>query len=121
MNNIAIHQLIGYQTPLIYTHKHTHSHTRTHIHIYLFPPVCFQVLLDGVDMRDLNLKWLRQHIGVVSQEPTLFATTIAENIRYGRDGISQGDIESAAKEANAHDFISQLPQVKPHKIHLIAF
>ncbi|XP_023932082.1 multidrug resistance protein 1A isoform X3 [Lingula anatina] len=68
-----------------------------------------QVFLDGVDIKDLNIKWLRNHIGVVSQEPVLFATTIAENIRYGRDGVTQEEIEKAAKEANAHDFISQLP------------
>ena len=60
-------------------------------------------------MRDLNLHWLRQHIGVVSQEPVLFATTIAENIRYGRDRVTQEEIESAAKAANAHSFISELP------------
>ena len=60
-------------------------------------------------MRDLNLHWLRQHIGVVSQEPVLFATTIAENIRYGCDGVTQAEIESAAKAANAHSFISELP------------
>ena len=60
-------------------------------------------------MCDLNLHWLRQHIGIVSQEPVLFATTIAENIRYGRDGVTQAEIESAAKAANAHSFISELP------------
>jgi len=70
-----------------------------------------QVLVDGRDIRNLNLKWLREHIGVVSQEPVLFATTIAENIRYGKDGVTQEDIEKATKEANAHDFILKLPQV----------
>ena len=60
-------------------------------------------------MRDLNLHWLRQHIGVVSQEPVLFATTIVENIRYGCDEVTQAEIESAAKAANAHSFISELP------------
>lgn len=63
----------------------------------------------GYDVRDLNLHWLRQHIGVVSQEPVLFATTIAENIRYGHDGVTQEEIEAAAKAANAHSFISELP------------
>ena len=48
---------------------------------------------------------------MVSQEPVLFDTTIGENIRYGRDDVSQAEIEQAAKEANAHDFISKLPQV----------
>ena len=60
-------------------------------------------------MHDLNLHWLRQHIGVVSQKPVWFATTIAENIRYGCDGVTQAEIESAAKAANAHSFISELP------------
>jgi len=69
------------------------------------------VEIDGVDIRQLNVHWLRNHIGVVSQEPVLFAKTIAENIRYGRDGISQEDMEKAAADANACDFISKLPQV----------
>ncbi|XP_078573255.1 ATP-dependent translocase ABCB1-like isoform X7 [Branchiostoma floridae x Branchiostoma japonicum] len=68
------------------------------------------VELDGQDIRSLNIQWLRQHIGVVSQEPILFATTIAENIRYGREDVTQAEIEKAAREANAHDFISKLPQ-----------
>ena len=48
---------------------------------------------------------------MVSQEPVLFATTIAENIRYGRDDATQEEIEQAAKMANAHDFISSMPKV----------
>lgn len=70
-----------------------------------------KVTVDGHDIRSLNLKWLREHIGVVSQEPVLFGTTIAENIRYGKDGVTQDDIEKASRMANAHDFISRLPQV----------
>nr|KAG5714213.1 hypothetical protein BaRGS_018430 [Batillaria attramentaria] len=68
------------------------------------------VMLDGTDIRELNVRWLREHIGVVSQEPVLFATTIAENISYGREGVSQQEIEAAARNANAHDFISSLPE-----------
>ena len=60
-------------------------------------------------MRDLNIKWLRSKIGVVSQEPVLFDTTIAENIRYGREDATLEDIKNAARNANAHDFISDLP------------
>nr|KAG5689387.1 hypothetical protein BaRGS_017671 [Batillaria attramentaria] len=75
-----------------------------------YDPEQGQVTVDGHDVRDLNLKWLRDQIGVVSQEPVLFAATIAENIRYGRDGVTQSEIETAAKEANAHDFVVQLPQ-----------
>ncbi|XP_063964755.1 ATP-dependent translocase ABCB1-like [Lytechinus pictus] len=68
------------------------------------------VKIDGIDIRDLNVSWLRDHIGVVSQEPVLFATTIEENIRYGRLDVTHEQIEMAAKEANAHDFISKLPE-----------
>ncbi|XP_030604722.1 bile salt export pump-like isoform X2 [Archocentrus centrarchus] len=68
------------------------------------------VTLDGHDIRGLNIQWLRSLIGVVEQEPVLFATTIAENIRYGRPGVSEEDIITAAKEANAYNFIMDLPQ-----------
>ena len=59
--------------------------------------------MDDVDIKDLNVNWLRQQIGVVSQEPVLFATSIADNIRYGRMDVTQAEIEKAAHEANAHD------------------
>ncbi len=67
--------------------------------------------IDGHNVKDLNIKWLRQNIGLVSQEPILFAMSIAENIRYGKDGVTQAEIEQAATEANAHKFIMTLPQV----------
>ncbi|KAK5603038.1 Multidrug resistance protein 1 [Crenichthys baileyi] len=67
------------------------------------------VSIDGHDIRSLNVCYLRGTIGVVSQEPILFATTIAENIRYGRPDVTQEEIEQAAKEANAYDFIMNLP------------
>ena len=70
-----------------------------------------QVKLDGNNLKDLNVRWLREHIGIVSQEPILFATTIAENIRYGRLDVTQEEIVAAAKEANAADFIDELPDV----------
>ncbi|XP_076158770.1 bile salt export pump isoform X1 [Alosa pseudoharengus] len=68
------------------------------------------VTLDGHDIRGLNIQWLRSLMGIVEQEPVLFATTIAENIRYGRPGVSSDDIIKAAKEANAYNFIMDLPQ-----------
>lgn len=71
--------------------------------------------LDGHDIRGLNIQWLRSLIGIVEQEPVLFATTIAENIRYGRPGVSMEDITNAAKEANAYNFIMDLPQVRWHR------
>uniref|UniRef100_A0A6Q2Y9K0 Bile salt export pump n=1 Tax=Esox lucius TaxID=8010 RepID=A0A6Q2Y9K0_ESOLU len=68
------------------------------------------VTLDGHDIRGLNIQWLRSLIGIVEQEPVLFATTIAENIRYGRPGVTMDDIIDATKEANAYNFIMDLPQ-----------
>ncbi|XP_064195313.1 ATP-binding cassette, sub-family B (MDR/TAP), member 4 [Anguilla rostrata] len=67
------------------------------------------ISIDGHDIRSLNVRCLREMIGVVSQEPVLFATTIAENIRYGRLDVSQAEIEQATREANAYDFIMKLP------------
>ena len=63
----------------------------------------------GYDVRQLNLHWLRSNIGVVSQEPILFGTTIAENICYGREDVSEEEMIAAAEAANAHSFISELP------------
>lgn len=67
------------------------------------------VFLDNVEIRDLNLKWLRSQIGLVSQEPVLFATTIYENIKYGKEKATREEIIQAAKMANAHDFIMSFP------------
>jgi ATP-binding cassette, subfamily B, bacterial len=68
-----------------------------------------RILLDGIDVRDLTLESLRDQISFVLQEPLLFSTTIAENIRYGRLHASHDDVIEAAKAANAHDFIVALP------------
>ncbi|CAF3728152.1 unnamed protein product [Rotaria sordida] len=65
---------------------------------------------DGVDIRQLNIQWLRSCLGLVSQEPILFDLTIAENIAYGKENISIEDIIDAATKANIHHFIQQLPQ-----------
>ncbi|XP_052550928.1 ATP-dependent translocase ABCB1 isoform X2 [Tympanuchus pallidicinctus] len=68
------------------------------------------ITIDGQDLKSLNVRYLREIIGVVNQEPVLFATTIAENIRYGREDVTMEEIEKAAKEANAYDFIMKLPK-----------
>ncbi|KAF5885785.1 multidrug resistance protein 1-like isoform X1, partial [Clarias magur] len=75
-----------------------------------YDPQKGKVTLDGHDLRSLNIQWLRSLIGIVEQEPVLFATTIAENIRYGRPGVSMEEIIEASKEANAYNFIMDLPQ-----------
>ena len=68
-----------------------------------------QVLIDGYDVRELSLRFLRQQIGVVLQEPFLFHGTVAENISYGVPDATPEAIVAAAKAANAHDFIVNLP------------
>eukprot|EP00559_Dactyliosolen_fragilissimus_P008998 CAMPEP_0184863396 /NCGR_PEP_ID=MMETSP0580-20130426/10902_1 /TAXON_ID=1118495 /ORGANISM="Dactyliosolen fragilissimus" /LENGTH=1328 /DNA_ID=CAMNT_0027361703 /DNA_START=81 /DNA_END=4067 /DNA_ORIENTATION=- len=74
-----------------------------------YDPTAGSVLLDGTDVRECNVGWLRSQIGLVGQEPTLFARTIKENISYGCPDATQEEIETAAKAANAHDFISAFP------------
>uniref|UniRef100_A0A4W2DFW0 ATP binding cassette subfamily B member 1 n=1 Tax=Bos indicus x Bos taurus TaxID=30522 RepID=A0A4W2DFW0_BOBOX len=75
----------------------------------LYDPTEGMVSIDGQDIRTINVRYLREIIGVVSQEPVLFATTIAENIRYGREDVTMDEIQKAVKEANAYDFIMKLP------------
>lgn len=65
--------------------------------------------IEGVDLRDVDAGWYRRQIGVVSQDPHLFSDTVAANIAYGLDDVSQEDVEAAAKMANAHSFILDLP------------
>ena len=68
-----------------------------------------RVTLDGVDVRDLRLRELRGHIGIVPQEPMLFAGTVRENLAYGRPDATDAEIEKAARAAHAHGFISSFP------------
>ncbi len=68
-----------------------------------------QILLDGVDIRDIRLQSLRRNVGVVQQDVYLFAGTVIDNIRYGKPDASPEEIIAAAKQANAHDFIMALP------------
>ncbi|KAL0480569.1 abcB1 [Acrasis kona] len=67
------------------------------------------IFLDGIDIKDLDPMFLRSQIGVVSQEPHLFGTTIKENIKFGAPYASDEDVIKAAKQANAHDFICKFP------------
>ncbi|MDX2054553.1 MAG: ABC transporter ATP-binding protein [Polyangiaceae bacterium] len=75
-----------------------------------YDPTAGRVLLDGVDLRSLDLDILRRNVGVVFQESLLFSATVAENIAFGKPDASQGDIERAAKVARVHDFIMSLPE-----------
>ncbi|KAL4570475.1 hypothetical protein LXL04_026130 [Taraxacum kok-saghyz] len=75
-----------------------------------YDPTSGKIMIDGKDIKKLKLKSLRRHIGLVQQEPALFATSIFENILYGKDGASESEVIEAAKLSNAHNFISALPE-----------
>jgi len=75
-----------------------------------YDPSAGAVTLDGVDLRELEVDWLRRQVGVVAQEPILFATTVRENIRYGRPDATEAEVIAAATAANAHDFIAGFPE-----------
>ncbi|KAK2642699.1 hypothetical protein Ddye_024462 [Dipteronia dyeriana] len=75
-----------------------------------YDPDSGEVLIDGVDIKKLQLGWIREKIGLVSQEPVLFATSIKENIAYGKDNATNQEIRTAIELANAAKFIDKLPQ-----------
>jgi len=66
--------------------------------------------MDGMDIKNLNIGWLRDRIGLVGQEPVLFGTSIGENIKFGREGVTDAEVEKACQEANAWGFIQKLPK-----------
>ncbi|KAJ7520420.1 hypothetical protein O6H91_19G005500 [Diphasiastrum complanatum] len=75
-----------------------------------YDPQAGEILIDGLDIKKMQLKWLRQQIGLVSQEPVLFGASIKENIAYGKDGATMEEIKTASELANAAKFINRLPQ-----------
>lgn len=76
-----------------------------------YDPDAGEVLIDGVNLKNFQVKWIREQIGLVSQEPILFTTTIRENIAYGKEGATDEEITTAITLANAKNFIDKLPQV----------
>ncbi|KAF2316255.1 hypothetical protein GH714_041596 [Hevea brasiliensis] len=74
-----------------------------------YDPTAGKVMIDGKDIRRLNLKSLRLKIGLVQQEPALFAASIFDNIAYGKDGATEAEVIEAARAANVHGFVSALP------------
>jgi ABC transporter fused permease/ATP-binding protein len=75
-----------------------------------YDPTSGRVLLDGTPVTTLDPTWLREQVGAVSQEPVLFATTIAENVRYGRPGSSDEEVRAALATANALEFVDSFPE-----------
>ncbi|KAH9619686.1 hypothetical protein KSS87_015755 [Heliosperma pusillum] len=75
-----------------------------------YDPHAGEVLVDGINIREFQLRWLRQKIGLVSQEPVLFGSSIRDNIGYGKDGATDKEIRTATELANAAKFIDKLPQ-----------
>ncbi len=74
----------------------------------LYDPTSGAIRLDGRDLHELDAVWLRRNIGTVAQEPVLFSTSVAANIRYGRPEATDEEVEAAARAAHAHDFIATL-------------
>ncbi|XP_065635563.1 ABC transporter B family member 21-like [Quercus suber] len=75
-----------------------------------YDPQVGEVLIDGINLKEFQLKWIRWKIGLVSQEPLLFGSSIKDNIAYGKDGAAIEEIRAAAELANAAKFIDKLPQ-----------
>nr|KYP57751.1 ABC transporter B family member 11 [Cajanus cajan] len=75
-----------------------------------YDPQAGEVLIDGINLKEFQLKWIRQKVGLVSQEPVLFTCSIKDNIAYGKDGATVEEIRAAAELANAFKFIDKLPQ-----------
>ncbi|GMR48476.1 hypothetical protein PMAYCL1PPCAC_18671, partial [Pristionchus mayeri] len=75
-----------------------------------YDPTHGKIVLDGNNLKDLNIEYLRKTIGVVSQEPILFDTTIEENIKFGNPDVTKQDMYEALRKANAYDFVQALPE-----------
>jgi ABC-type multidrug transport system fused ATPase/permease subunit len=84
--------------------------TIVHLLMRFYDPTRGRILLDGWDLRDLNLKSVHKHMGLVAQETQMFAGSIEENIMYGLSSCNREDMEEAARYANAHDFILRFPE-----------
>uniref|UniRef100_A0A2K6URP3 ABC-type xenobiotic transporter n=1 Tax=Saimiri boliviensis boliviensis TaxID=39432 RepID=A0A2K6URP3_SAIBB len=85
----------------------------------LYDPDDGFITVDKNDIRALNVRHYREHIGVVSQEPVLFGTTISNNIKYGRDDVTDEEVERAAREANAYDFIMEFPNASKGRTTIV--
>jgi len=98
------------QTVAIVGHTGAGKTTLTSLMMRFYEVTGGRILLDGVDLRDHDLTELRQHFGVVLQDPFLFSGTIGENIRFGNEQITEKTLQRAARDVNVLDFIESLPR-----------
>lgn len=97
------------QTVAIVGHTGAGKTTLTSLMMRFYDVTAGEILVDGVDLRQQDLKALRQHFAVVLQDPFLFAGTVADNIRFGNDAIKDEQLRNAARDVNVLDFIESLP------------
>jgi len=86
-----------------------------------YDPQVGEVLIDNINLKEFQLKWIRGKIGLVSQEPVLFGSSIKDNIAYGKDGATIEEIRAATEMANAAKFIDKLPQVLIFTLSYLVF
>jgi ATP-binding cassette subfamily B protein len=108
LSDISFHARPGERVAIV-GHTGAGKSTLMSLLIRFYDPKAGRIEMDGVDLRDLKLSSLRDQISVVLQEPLLFSGTIADNIRYGKLDATEEEVVDAARAANAHDFISDLP------------
>jgi ABC-type multidrug transport system fused ATPase/permease subunit len=108
LSDISFHARPGERVAIV-GHTGAGKSTLMSLLIRFYDPKAGRIEMDGVDLRDLKLSSLRDQISVVLQEPLLFSGTIEDNIRYGKLEATKDEVVEAARAANAHDFISGLP------------
>ncbi|CAF3643607.1 unnamed protein product [Rotaria sp. Silwood1] len=108
LHNLSLVARVGRTTALVGSSGCGKS-TCMSLFLRYYEPSSGRITIDGRPITDYNVKQLRENIGIVSQEPILFNMSIYENIRFGKVNASREEIEQAAREANAHHFIMQLP------------
>ncbi len=109
INNLSFKVKAG-ETIALVGHSGSGKTTTASLIGRLYVPDSGKIFVDGTDINSVNLHSYRSQLAVVPQEPTLFTGTIRDNIRYGREDALQIEVENAAKAANAHNFITEMPE-----------
>ncbi len=109
LRDVTLHARPG-ETVALVGHNGAGKTTLVNLLLRFLAPDAGRITIDGTDLKDVDLRSLRRQVGVVTQETILFSGSIAENIRYGRPEATEAEILEAARVANAHEFISGLPE-----------